>query len=493
MGIIKRQSTFSLVFIYLGFIVGTLNNFLLPNFLTPEQLGLTTVLLNIGITITGIATLGSMAVNYKFFPFYKDYLPREKIDLQTLVAGVCLLGFLLVAVLTLVFRQQITAFYIKSSPLLVSYYRLIYPMSFCILLFTFFESYCWIARQTVMSTIQRELVVRLLVTALLGLYIAGVFNFNQYIRAYSFLYLPPAVFLLFFLRRHGLHFSFRISHVTRRLHRRMISFGAYVFAGSAFYIVQQVIDSLFISGLRDLEQTAIYTIPSYMASIIQVPQRSMTSIATPILSESWKNRDYANIRMIYEKSSLNLLIAALFLFLGIWLNLDFIFSILPPVYAAGKWPLLVLGITKIIDMGTGLNNIIISTSNYWKFDFYTSLALVGIIVPGNFFLITHYGIMGAAISGLIAFTVYNAIRLVFIWNKFKLQPFTTRTLKALVFALAAYGIAELLPDAANKYLQAFIASTVYVGLFAVLMLGFRVSEDVNGFWDTLVRRVLRRG
>lgn len=493
MGIIKKQGVFSLFFTYFGFLIGAVNTFfLLPNYLEPEQVGLTKVLLDVGLTISGFATLGSFSVSFKFFPFYRDNLPKNKNDLFTRIALVSLLGFTIIAGLTIVFKQQIIAKFITKSPLFVDYYYLIYPFSFLLLCFSFFEAYCWSVRKTIMSTIQKELVLRVVTTLLILAFILHLFNFHQFIIAYSLLYFVPAVWLALYLHKQGeLYFAREVSNVTRKLKKRMINYGGFVFAGSSFFIVTQALDSLFISGIKGLDNTAVYTIAAYMATVIQVPQRSIISIATPILSQSWKDKDYANIRMIYEKSSLNMLIAALFIFLIIWINLDTFFSFLPKEYAAGKWVIFILGISKIIDMGTGLNNVIIGTSNFWKFDFYTSAILIFLIVPGNYFLITHFGILGAALSNLIAFTIYDIIRLTFIWRKFNLFPFSINTLKAILAGALSYLAVYLVPDMSNLYVHSMVISIVFVGIFAALILGGRVSEDINGFWKMALKKITK--
>ena len=44
-----------------------------------------------------------------------------------------------------------------------------------------------------------------------------------------------------------------------------------------------------------------------------------------------------------------------------------------------------IGIMRILDMGTGLNAQIISTSTYWRFEFFTGLILLSLALPLTFF------------------------------------------------------------------------------------------------------------
>ena len=52
-------------------------------------------------------------------------------------------------------------------------------------------------------------------------------------------------------------------------------------------------------------------------------------------------------------------------------------------------------------------------------------------------------ILGPAIADFFTFTVYNAIRCIFLYRKFKLQPFTVNSIYALLLGGAAFLICQL--------------------------------------------------
>ena len=67
-------------------------------------------------------------------------------------------------------------------------------------------------------------------------------------------------------------------------------------------------------GLKGLEATAVFLLASYLASLMDLPMRSINAIATPVIAESWQKKDYKNIFSVYQKSTVTLLVAALFIF-----------------------------------------------------------------------------------------------------------------------------------------------------------------------------------
>jgi hypothetical protein len=77
---------------------------------------------------------------------------------------------------------------------------------------------------------------------------------------------------------------------------------------------------------------------------------------------------------------------------------------------------------RVVDMGTGVSGQIIATSTFWRFDFITGLILLVIMLPLNWLLTQQLGLIGPAVANLIAFSIYNLIRYLFLLRKFNMQP-----------------------------------------------------------------------
>jgi O-antigen/teichoic acid export membrane protein len=259
--------------------------------------------------------------------------------------------------------------------------------------------------------------------------------------------------------------------------------------------VSLYIDSIIIGAVssRGLSDVGVYTLASFIATTIQVPQRGIISAVIPVLSNSWKSKDYKEISRLYSRTSINLLLVALLIFFLIWLNINDLFSVLNinKDYEAGKWVIFILGISRIIDAGTGVNSQIIGTSNFWKFETFTGILLVCIVIPLNYFLVKRYGINGAAISNLIAFIIYNAIRLYFIWYKFKMQPFTSKTFQALLIPLLIYGACYFAFNQMSGFVAIFIRSLVFSALFIASLFYFKLTPDVHQLWELALKRFKR--
>ncbi|MEI9959251.1 MAG: hypothetical protein WDM90_23725 [Ferruginibacter sp.] len=116
----------------------------------------------------------------------------------------------------------------------------------------------------------------------------------------------------------------------------------------------------------------------------------------------------------------------MFAFFAIWLNFTqgITFFGVNPEYLEGSGYFFLLGMVTIIEMGTGVNSLIIGTSTYWRFELWTSILLTVLIIPLSYILTVKHGVMGPAIANIISFSIYNTIRYIFLWKKFQMQPFS---------------------------------------------------------------------
>ncbi len=118
MGSIRKQTIISSVLIYIGFLIGFVNHYLstLNGSLTVEQFGLTRIFFDFAQNMMAFGALGMIPVIYKFYPYYKDNLAQDKIDLMSWAMIASLIGFIIVLVSGLVFQPYFVKKFIERSP-----------------------------------------------------------------------------------------------------------------------------------------------------------------------------------------------------------------------------------------------------------------------------------------------------------------------------------------------------------------------------------------
>ncbi|MBI3719684.1 MAG: polysaccharide biosynthesis protein [Sphingobacteriales bacterium] len=493
--VIRRQSIITTAIIFFGFGIGFINNlfFTSSHYFQPDEYGLTRTLFDFSNLIYAFTFLGGTAIMYKFYPYYENNLKEEDNDLLSWMLVIPLIAFIIFLFVATAFKGFFIRKFSANSPQLITYYFWIFPFGFALLIYNLLDGYCNSIKRTVITNFLKETVLRILTLILILLFVFKIIDYPVFIKLFSLLYIVLVVILILYLHKQGkFHLSLKPSKLTRRLWKKMLPFAIFIFAGTLISTIAASFDSLIISSKLANAQAmvGIFTFSTYISNIIQVPQRSVIAISIPFLSEAWRKKDHQRIQTIYQRSSINLLLIALFLFGNIWLNYENAINTLHlnPVYLQGKYVVLLMGIKILVDMGTGVNGQIIGTSNYWKVEFFTGIFLLLLLIPMNFILVPRIGITGAAISSLAAYTCYNIVRLGFLWYKFRMQPFSTKTLVVLALGVIAYLVVFYLTPGLSGWLSIFIKSAFFSLLFVVATWYLKLTPDFEPILNTVKKR-----
>jgi len=391
MSSIRRQSIISSIVIYIGFGIGLLNIYLFTKqglFLDP-QFGLYNAFIAIATMMMAFANLAMPSYIYKFFPYYNDHLPVKKNDQATIALVTGIIGFILVLLAGIVFKDVVVKKYGTNAPEIVAYYNWIFPLGFGLMIYTILEAYTWQLHRSVFTSFLKEVLWRLFTTVLIVLFATGVIdNFDLFIKLFALSYpFIAATLLIYLLVTKQIHFTFKFSKVTRRLSKSILRLCSFVYTGSLIFTISFVFDSLVISSVLDdaLTKLAVYSVAQNIASMIQVPQRGIIAASIAHLSKAWKDKNRELISRIYQRSSINQLIFAAGFFCLIILSFtDAVTTFqLKGTYLDAYYVVILLGLSKVVDMGTGVNSQIIAHSTYWRFEMVRRCGLPIVRLPDS--------------------------------------------------------------------------------------------------------------
>ena len=495
---IRRQSIISSLMVYVGFALGFFNTYLFTKEggFTKEQYGLTGIFIALANLMFSFANLGMPSYIFKFYPYYEDNLDKKRNDILTWALLVSLIGFCFVVMGGIYFKDLIIFKFGKNSPEFVNYYYWIFPFGLGLTLYSILESYAWQQKESIFTNFLREVLFRGLTTILIiCTFIGWLGKFDLFIKIYSFTYLITALVLLFYLIKKGnLHLTFKASIVTKKYAKKILTLVKFIYGGTLVYAVAGVFDTILLASVsvNGLAAVAVYSLAQNMASLIQAPQRGIISSSIAALSKAWKDKDQQRILNIYKQSSINQLIFAVGMFSLIWLNFeDGIFTFhLQSGYIDAKWVFFFIGLMRIVDMGTGVNAQIISTSTLWKFEFVTGVILLSITLPMNYILTKYYfDVMGPAIANLISFTIYNLIRFWYLQKKFSMQPFTLKSFYTIVLGIISYYLCFYLFNSYHGFAWLVIRSVSFIALYGSGTILLQLSSDIIPVWNTLQKRL----
>ncbi|MEC8610163.1 MAG: polysaccharide biosynthesis C-terminal domain-containing protein [Bacteroidota bacterium] len=479
MGIIRKQSIKNSINLYLGVVIGAVNTILVFPFVFedhPEYWGLLQLLVSYSVVVSSFSHLGSPQILIRYFPFFKI---KDKLVSFTLM--LTLLGFVLFLLFFFSFKTLILDSI--ANPLLSEYNILLLVLVFGMVFFDVFNS---VSRSYLDSTTPiflNDVFLRVITLVLLVCYHYSIIDFKQFIYYYAYSYILKLVVLgviQFYKQRIQLDLLW-----DKESRGELMSYGLYVIMGSGAAILVSRVDIIMIEHFLDLKSVAFYGLAFFIGSVIKVPARSITSISTPLIAQAFKENNIGHVKEIYQKTSINLLVISMFMFLLIWLNIDDILMILPEKFRAGKFVVLFIGLSQVVNLASGLNGLIIINSNFYRTDLLFNITLLVLVILTNILLIPIYGINGAALASLISVTLHNVLKLLFIYFKMNIQPFSIQTLKVLLLSSILFVFLSFLPIIENNFLAIAIRSLLILLTYVSSVLAFKLSSDINDYYSQL--------
>lgn len=491
---IRRQSILSSFLIYIGFVVGAVNTYLFAKegIFKPEEYGLVQAFISTGLVFFALSNMGSNYIMARLYPYYYDELKKKDNDLLALCFTISMIGFVLLCTGAWILKPLMIRKFTAQSQLLVHYFYWILPFTFFFIIFFLLSSQSSINKKTVLPLFLQETGFRVFTSLLILCKLMNLISFDLFIKLFAFSYLALAIVLGIYLKQNGLLLlRFKISAVTRSKLKTILSMISLIYGAGVLLAIAQNIESFTISSKRGLADNGIYQFSNYIAAVIAVPQRAIAPIASAFIAQAWKDNNLAEINRIYRRSSINLLLAGLFIFINIWLNIDAIYEILKvnSVYEAGKWVVLILGIKFIVDLGTGVNSQLLQTSPSWKVELITNAALFLLAIPLNIYMTGKYGIVGAAIASCIYLTLYNFIRLAYIKYRYNLFPFDLNTAYAIICALICYLPSQYLFRGIEGWGGVMVKSALFSLLFFSGIYFFKLTPDFHQVLDNVKKRL----
>ncbi|MCB0496037.1 MAG: oligosaccharide flippase family protein [Cyclobacteriaceae bacterium] len=481
MGIIIRQSITSTIFTYLGVVVGYVNILILfPKYMSPEEVGLTRTIQDAAMLLVPFVQLGVSQLTIKYFPKY--YGKTFYGEFVSLIFGLFLIAAIIFTIFFLLFKNEIAGYFSTNSELVNNYLFYILGLALLLSLHQVLVAYAQSLHNIVLPNFLKEVTLRAFTLIDILLFALKVINFHTFINVLVVAYAFNLVILAIYLTsRNALQYSFNWRFIQWGVVKEMITYSLFTFLGAGGILIIGKVDSIMVAGMINLDANAVYTTAFYIAVLIELPKRAVAQIGMPIVSKAFKDNNIEEVQSIYAKSSINNLIIGSLLFIGIWINLDNIFLLIPnnEVYALGKYVVLIVGAGKLIDMAAGINGEIIVMSKHYRVNVYLIVLMTIFTITANYYLIPLYGLEGAAIGSAVALLLFNFGKYLFLLLKEKIQPFSVQTLKVVLIAAITAFVGLELPYMGNVIIDILVRSTIATTVFAGLIIWLKPSEDVE--------------
>lgn len=478
MGIVIQQATKNALYSYIGAALGFVTVWLVNvHWLSPEQNGLISLLINISILTGSLSNLGMTGVTMRLFPRFREHHQYHGFLFYPLL--ISCLGFVAFTLLYLFAADAIVARNVEKSALFAQNHWYLLPLTFFWAMFNVFDAY---SRSVMLSTagvLIKEVFLRIFILAIAFAYHHGVLTFEQFLLCYCGSFCSISLILAAYLwKKNQWHVQPNRTFLTPALKSEMRKVALFSIITGLSSLLISSIDKVIVNDMLGISATGIFTVAANFGSMIQIPARSIIRIASPVVAQSWQNNDLDNIREVYYKTCLNQFVMGLYLLAGLWVCLDPLMQLMPEVYHQGQWAIVLISLGYLIDMATGVNGVIIATSRYYRFDTYFMFSLVIITALTNYWLIPIYGITGAGLACCLTYFLFNLFRYLFIWHRFGMQPYSWVYVQILSVCGASIALVQWLPSYPNPYIDILIRGSLFSLPFLGLLYVLRLVPDL---------------
>jgi O-antigen/teichoic acid export membrane protein len=492
MGIVIRQSIKSVIITLGGVLLGALIAVLSTRFFPKNELGFRENLIKVSIWVSYLAIFG---FNYTVLIFGQKYPPgHEKRSSFLAITGIIPLVFsVVVSMAFFIMEPYLSEIYNGGDAVMMHQYIWLFPiLTLLSSMIGWMEGYLQSLHKTALQNLAREVIARVIYIILIILFALQIINFHAFIWLYVIFYLIPFFFLLYIaMSNPGFHFNYKRGVFSSAEIKEIFRFSGYhmLTVASAVLILQ--LDVFLLGPLGGLEQVAVYSIATLAISMLRNPTRVIGIAATPAFTKSYNEGDMAGLRDLFSRSSINMQIIGVCMFVLTYINIDNIQDIMAIIkggYNQIKPLIMILMIGQLFDMITGLNFELIGVSKYYRFNFWIALLLLALVFILNYFMIKEIGIYGAAWATTIGLIIFNIAKTFFLWNKMNIQPFSKATIYVLI-AGAIVGFATwIIPYLGNVFVDAICRSTIFALLMWFVLYRIKASPELNDITDNLIHK-----
>ena len=508
MGIVARQSIKGTIATYIGVAVGIVTTFFIQTkALQPEQIGLIDILLQCSLLFGGLAQLGTNSSAMRYYPFFKDEKHRDH-GFFGWTLLVPLIGFSFFLLAFFLFKGTIVDFFTKDSEvgadLFAKYVNFVVPLAFFMLYISVFETNSNLLLRIVLPKFIREVGLRVGTLTIYLLYFYEIIDFDGVIISFCVLYgLATLINIVYLLSLKRVSFKIEPRFISAQLRRDFLFYTLFMITAALAGNVIPMLSKFFVAAKTSFHLAGVFTIATNIAALIEMPYRSLGAISRPHISDAMAKQDIKTADALCKNVALHQFIAGSFVFFIVWINIDFLFDLLPngEIYRLGKWAVLILSLSRLIYSTLGVITTALSYSKYYYYSLIFTILLATMSIILNSWLVPKWDITGGALANVGSYLVYFVLLLAFIKWKIGVMPLSKKLIPVAAIVLALFALnwlwtCVLTPLFANLFenpifgqiINAALKSALFLVLGMVVLYKLKVSSSINDLIDRIIKR-----
>ena len=485
MGIVLNQSLKNTIITYLGFSIGAINTlYLYPVLLGATFYGLTNYITSCANVIMPLFAIGMQNSLVKFYSQYETIEEKSRfLSFTVLFPLVLIIPMLLVS---LYFYDEILFFLSKKNEIVKNYVWLIPFIGLCMAYFEIFYAWARVHMHSVFGNFIKEVGLRLF-----SLFLLIAVSF-EWLSVEGFVYATAGLYFLAFLVT--MFYAFGIQKPTFQFSipsnsKEILTYTFYIILSGSVANLLLDGDKIMLNQYMIIDNIAFYSIATFIALVISVPSRAMHQIVYPITAKLMYENKFKELNVLYKKTSINLQVVGGYVMLGIFVNINQLYAMIPKEYSGGLLVVFMIGISKYFDLILGNNNAIIFNTKYYRAVLFLGVLLVVVAIGLNMIFIPLYGIMGCAFATLLSITLYSVAKLLFVVKRLHLYPFTVQTVSSIVITLILFLLFYFWEFPFIPVISIFLKSVLITVIYVYINYKLVISTEINEAIDFVLNKI----
>ncbi len=490
MGIVFRQSFKNSLINYSGVIIGAVSTlFIYP--LNWEMYGDIQLFIASASLLVPFLSMGVQSIVNKYYPYFEKHNSTGFIRLLLMIAlrRVIILSLVIIPLVFFMLKYNI----IESRTELPT----IYILSVIMVFISIFRIHCSNMKRIVVPDIFTKFFVKIFIPLIFLLSVYDFFHKGQIILALIFLYGIIMLCLIIYLKKINA-FDIQEKEASKLFKTNLKSkMNNYMLYNSFSHIGSSLsinLDKVMIGNLLSSLAVGLYTPFLFLNTLMDIPLNAINYIANPIVSKHFESDKLFEIEQLYKSTAVNLILVGVFIFSIIWLNLDFILSIMTNGKDLIPYKILfvILTLSKMTDMATSINTSIITFSPFYKYNILFVFILGLAALVSNFYFISLWGIIGAGIATACSVFIYNVLKVLFINIKYKIHPFSYKLTYLVLPLIIVFLTERYFFEDKNLFLRSTTSSLLFSFFYLFFVYKIKISKELNYRLNDLINFITSR-
>ena len=481
MGIVLNQSLKNTIITYIGFGIGGINTiYFYPVFLGATYYALANYILSSANVIMPLFAIGMQNTLVKFYSQYETNEERSRFLSFTVLFP--LVVIIPIFIIGFYYFDEIVFFLSKKNLIVKKYIWLIPFIGLCMAYFEIFYAWLRVHMHSVFGNFIKEVGLRLFSFFLIVSVYYNWITVEGFVYATAFVYflaLLVTMFYAFHIQKPVFQFT-----IPDNVKDVLVYTFYIILSGSVANLLLDG-DKMILNQYMNIENIAYYSVATYIALVISVPSRAMHQIVYPITAKLMHENKHDEMNILYKKTSINLQVVGGFVMLGIFVNINKLYELVPDEYAGGILVVFMIGLSKYFDLILGNNNAIIFNTKYYRAVLFLGVLLVLLTIILNMIFIPIYGIIGSAFATLLSITLYSLAKLLFVVKRLDLYPFTKQTLYSIVLTFVLFLAFYFWDFPFYPIISILFKSVLMTIAYVYLNYKFVISIEINQVMDKI--------